>query len=94
MVTPVWIFAYDGEVPKYPSNMPKFRLKWPNFIYKSSKIVSNIRQISPNFSQKFRTIERQRVVLALAVSVGESCRKYPSNMPKYPLFHKHLNNAR
>eukprot|EP01045_Picozoa_sp_COSAG04_P039542 COSAG04_NODE_11139_length_728_cov_1.030207_1_plen_43_part_01 len=22
------------------SNCPKFRLKWPNFIYKSSKIVS------------------------------------------------------
>ena len=57
MVTPVWIFAYDGEVPKYPSNMPKVRLKWPNFIYKSSKIVSNIRQISLNFSQIFRTIE-------------------------------------
>ena len=85
VVTPVWIFAYDGEVPKYPSNLPKFRLKWPNFIYKSSKIISNIRQISPNFSQKFRfrTIERAPARRRSPPAPAPTTETHSTNFPKF-----------
>ena len=48
---------------------PKFRLKSPNFIYKSSKIGQNLSQKS--HLAHLGLVEKDR-----------TCRKYPSNMPK------------